>query len=291
MLPNYGANDGALFFPLNDTDYRDYRPQLNALYFYFTRQWYFSNAESREDTLWYTANMAPQTASEQPIKIDHTPLQSFENGGIYLIHDKQTLSFLKCTSYRDRPSHADNLHLDIWYRGENILRDAGTYKYNTDQELVRYFNGTSAHNTLSLGHYDQMKKGPRFIWLHWSKRIAAKLYETEVDYIFEGTINAFRHINPKITHSRKVEKKKGIPFWHITDRLQHQTDLPIRQYWNIGPSFEKHFSISAKDENGQKLSPIIQEGYFSSYYAVKELSKVVVFESHTNLISTTIQLK
>ena len=29
-LPNYGANDGAWFFPLSDTDYRDFRPQLNA---------------------------------------------------------------------------------------------------------------------------------------------------------------------------------------------------------------------------------------------------------------------
>lgn len=32
-LPNYGANDGALFFRLNDCDYRDYRPQLDALHF------------------------------------------------------------------------------------------------------------------------------------------------------------------------------------------------------------------------------------------------------------------
>ncbi len=30
-LPNYGANDGALFFRLNECHYRDYRPQLQAL--------------------------------------------------------------------------------------------------------------------------------------------------------------------------------------------------------------------------------------------------------------------
>ena len=27
-LPNYGANDGALFFKLNDAEYSDYRPSL-----------------------------------------------------------------------------------------------------------------------------------------------------------------------------------------------------------------------------------------------------------------------
>src|SRR5690606_12177276 len=32
-LPNYGSNDGALFFPWTDTDYRDYRPQLNTLHY------------------------------------------------------------------------------------------------------------------------------------------------------------------------------------------------------------------------------------------------------------------
>ncbi|MCH8317262.1 MAG: heparinase, partial [Bacteroidetes bacterium] len=35
MLPNYGANDGSLFFKLNNCGYRDFRPQLNALHYYF----------------------------------------------------------------------------------------------------------------------------------------------------------------------------------------------------------------------------------------------------------------
>ena len=30
-MPNYGSNDGALFFPLSNADYRDYRPQLDVL--------------------------------------------------------------------------------------------------------------------------------------------------------------------------------------------------------------------------------------------------------------------
>ena len=30
-VPNYGANDGALVFPLSTCGYLDYRPQLNAI--------------------------------------------------------------------------------------------------------------------------------------------------------------------------------------------------------------------------------------------------------------------
>src|SRR5690606_17983117 len=44
-LPNYGSNDGALFFPLTDNDYRDYRPQLNTLHKILTGKNLFSTNE------------------------------------------------------------------------------------------------------------------------------------------------------------------------------------------------------------------------------------------------------
>ena len=31
-----------------------------------------------------------------------------------------------------RPSQADALHLDLWHRGVNLLRDAGTFSYNAE---------------------------------------------------------------------------------------------------------------------------------------------------------------
>ncbi len=49
-LPNYGANDGALFFKLSDRHYRDYRPQLQAL---GMCTWYGLGAEfGRCDMVW-----------------------------------------------------------------------------------------------------------------------------------------------------------------------------------------------------------------------------------------------
>ena len=57
---------------------------------------------------------------------------------------------IRCGKHMNRPSQADNLHVDIWYDGVNILRDAGSYRYNVDQKLTNFFTGTISHNTLMV---------------------------------------------------------------------------------------------------------------------------------------------
>ena len=288
-LPNYGANDGAWFFPLSSTDYRDYRPQLDALYFFFNRQHLYPDAAVQEEAGWYGAALsAAPGLGGGGVALPQSPLQAFPQGGCYLIREADTLSFIKCARYKDRPSHADNLHLDLWYRGENIMRDAGTYLYNTDAALVRYFNGTGAHNTVSLGPYDQMEKGPRFIWLHWSQAELAELYEAGEAYVFAGRIRAFRHLARGIRHERQVRKLKGQPHWSVSDRVAHRTGLPLRQYWHPGPAFWGQFAIEAVDEHGQPLVPSEEAGFYSGRYGEKEPTRVLVFETFTAAIHTKI---
>ena len=287
-LPNYGANDGALFFKLNNRPYRDYRPQLNALGYYFNQQYLFDQEDLKEDVYWLSSQVK-KAPSKPSLSLKKEKIAAFENGGYYLIRESDSFSFIRCGSYRDRPSQADNLHLDIWYKGNNILRDAGTYKYNTDQKLVNYFNGTKAHNTVTLGDHDQMLKGPRFIWLHWSKAISATLQERDEAIIFEGKILAFQQKGAQIFHKRKIKKYKDQLCWEIEDQLEHDTDLPMIQYWNIGPTFKSHFVIESFDEQEQPLSPQFTTGYYSGQYGVKESTEVITFMTSLKKIKTIIQ--
>ena len=55
-LPNYGPNDGAWFFPLSDTDYRDFRPQLNALHQLLTGESLYNEDEVMEEAKWMRAS-------------------------------------------------------------------------------------------------------------------------------------------------------------------------------------------------------------------------------------------
>lgn len=281
-LPNYGNNDGALFFPLTSASYRDYRPQLAALEAALGLE-----SEEAEDKFWYGL----KSLSKQP-KITATEPQSFPKGGYYTLKDADTLTFIRCGAYKDRPFQADNLHLDIWVNGENILRDAGSYLYNTDEKWVNYFAGTASHNTLMLGNYNQMQKGPRFVWYDWVKEAEGKWEVESGKFSFEGKIRAFTQVGKNIYHHRKVTKIKNEEKWMIEDWLENAPeDLPVHQIWHPSDSFFDHFSMRAFSQDGAELTAVVTEGWYSSLYGIKEPAQRLVFTTQERYIRTEIQKK
>ena len=285
-LPNYGANDGALFFKLSNADYRDYRPQLQALAAAIGSEAKFY--DSMEDQHWYGLfENARKTYSVT------NGTFSFPKGGYYIIREPQTLTFIKCGGYKDRPQHADNLHMDIWYKGENILPDAGSYKYNTDSDTIRYFSGTASHNTVMLDNKDQMLKGGRFIWFYWSQAKAAELTENGDNYSFSGEVSAFTYIDKGITHRRSIIKKKGKPEWEINDEITNRpSGVQMRQLWHILTPLLKKVKITAFDAGEkQELKCQKQEGWYSSKYGDKEKDTELIFSTDSNRIKTHIEIK
>ncbi len=284
-LPNYGANDGALFFHLSKTHYRDYRPQLQALATALGMS--AGITDVYEDQAWYGISK-PCAEKWQPANGTH----SFGKGGYYIIREAGTLTFIKCGSYKDRPSQADNLHLDIWYKGENILTDAGSYKYNTDDATIRYFSGTRSHNTVMLGDNDQMLKGGRFIWYYWTQCRNAAFAEETGSYSFVGAINAFRYISGNIIHRRTVTKQKDAPVWQIHDEIIGAPyDASIRQLWHVPKEISHNPTITAKDQSGQALQPTHTDGWASPLYGQKEKTNEYCFMPEGNDITTEITAK
>ena len=55
---------------------------------------------------------------------------SYPDGGVHILRGEASAAFIRCTDFRERPSHADQLHVDLWMRGQNIACDAGTFLYN-----------------------------------------------------------------------------------------------------------------------------------------------------------------
>jgi outer membrane protein assembly factor BamB len=275
-LPNYGSNDGALFFKLSDNNYRDYRPQLNALHILLTGKSLYP--EASEDVAWYGAKSKPHF---NPLK-KQFGICTFELGGYFLIREADTLTFIRCGKHFDRPAHADNLHIDIWYKGENVLLDGGSYQYNTEEKLSKYFVGTASHNTVMLGDEDQMLKGSRFIWYYWSQAIEANLEEQDEYYEFSGKISCFRQLSGKIVHGRFVRKIKGKPEWIVTDVIENKPDsINICQMWHTLSS-----QITFKS-TGKKS---ITKGLFSDYYGKKEDNIQIEFETKEQFIKTNIQI-
>jgi hypothetical protein len=173
--------------------------------------------------------------------------------------------------------------MDVWYKGENILCDAGSYKYNTDEETVKYFAGTESHNTVMLDDHDQMLKGPRFIWLNWSQAISASLTETDDYYIFNGSMRCFTYLGKDIMHKRKIIKKKNEPEWIVEDELLHKPEgMTVRQLWHSPGERVRFISMD--------IDPITKEGWRSLYYGEKEPVVQTELRTTDQLIETTIKL-
>ena len=288
QLPNYGANDGALFFKFNDAAYRDYRPQLNALYYFFTKKHLYNEGVSFEDSNWYF-NYKKEVI-DPSFNLEQLSINRFETGGIYTIRDKDTFTFIKCATYKDRPSHADNLHIDIWSKGQNILVDSGTYKYNTDPQLVKYFSGTEGHNTVMLGDFDQMEKGQRFIWLNWAKAKKVEVIEHAHYWEFCGEVEGFQHVGKNIFQKRIIRKYKNKSSWEIEDTIPHTTGLSIRQLWHISPNVFDAVSIKNNNSQGLNVPHNVTEGLYSSEYGLKQANKMLVFETKDFYLKTTLEL-
>lgn len=279
FLPNYGANDGALFFPLTDSEYRDYRPQLNTLHQLLTGENLFENKEIQEDSFWVQNN---KSSKQQFNKLkQEIGAMSFDKGGYFICRTEHSFTFVRCGSHKDRPSHADNLHLDVWVKGTNILRDSGTYKYNTDKEIVDYFAGTNGHNTVSVNNQSQMFKGSRFIWFYWTQSRAAKWTEENDYFIFNGSISAFRYLNNKAVHNRTIKIAKNSNQWIINDEVLHLDNYTKKQLWHFD---EAPVTCTSLNNNfAHALS------FNSSFYGQKETGKAIAI-SFDKTIETIIEL-
>ncbi|MEL7222345.1 MAG: alginate lyase family protein, partial [Bacteroidota bacterium] len=283
-LPNYGNNDGALFFPLSSTGFRDYRPSLSALALALKEPLRFQEAGSMEEAHWYGLSSGAIATVRLP------EAQALPVGGYYTWREKESFTFIRCGDYKDRPGQADALHLDLWYQGENILRDAGTYSYNDDEKLLRQFWGTAAHNTLTLGDYDQMQKGSRFIWYYWTTVSQATTKTTDAYWEFSGTIKGFQQLATDIYHQRTVRKYKDVPHWEIRDQVRGNFSENLIQHWHLAPEQLKNVQISATDEEGKSLALHTRPAWYSSVYGHKEESSCLSFVTPGRTLITTIKI-
>ncbi len=276
FVPNYGNNDGALFFPLSDTEYRDYRPQLNTLHILLTGKSLYNSPQFNEDCNWMDSPVTISKFSSLEKKMG--PL-SFPMGGFYLLREKESFTFLRCGNHKDRPAQADNLHLDIWYKGENVLRDSGTYKYNTKKEYQDYFSGTAGHNTVMIGEHSQMLKGNRFMWFYWTQANFAIWEEKDDQYVFTGEISAFRQLDPKATHKRTIIKQKNSPEWIVKDQVNGNHESNCRQLWHLSDNQ----SIQLINKT---IPPTVIPSYNSSFYGEMKKGKGLAFIFSKELTTT-----
>ncbi len=284
FLPNFGPNDGSIYFKLNDADYRNFIPQLNALASLLEINIPVSiDDESIEDEFWFTCKLSKSKKKSLNV---YEGKNNYKNGGYLQILDSESNSLLKTPLLKFRAAQNDLLHLDIWYKGINVLKDAGSYSYNTDEKTSMLFNGISGHNTVCLNGEHHMLKGPRFTWLFKPKLLSAEFMENELEYTMQVSMEVY---HPKLyILNRKVKKNKGSPIWEIEDSvlkgMTHEDRLV--QFWNLDCQlpFKVDLLSVGNVERKEEL------GYESVYYGVKSPVNKIIFSTQANLLKVRLEI-
>lgn len=152
--PNLGANDGAYLFPLTVCPFEDYRPVAHAAARAFL-DYDLPPGPWDEMSLWFGAQASGPRSVALPRYLGDQ------------LYGRDSWACLRTAQFVSRPSHADQLHFDLWWRGLNVTPDAGTYLYNApppwDNSLVTAF----VHNTVTVDGRDQFTRAGRFLYLDW----------------------------------------------------------------------------------------------------------------------------
>jgi len=235
-VPNYGSNDGALVLPLNNCDFSDYRPVVQLVHFITHRKRLFPPGEWDEDLYWLVGESALQASQEA------SPLQmnaSFPDAGVYVIQAEKSKAVLRCTDFHFRPSHADQLHMDLWWQDENVACDAGTYLYHGQGLWRNGLASTAVHNTVCVDDSDQMVHLGIFTWVAYAKARIIQNGLLDGVQVWQGQQGGYQRLNDSVLHTRSVFAP-GQDRWLVLDQLESQqphlfalqwllADLPVEE--------------------------------------------------------------
>ncbi|MFN8488775.1 MAG: alginate lyase family protein [Caldilineaceae bacterium] len=227
-VPLYGQTDGALILPLSNCDYLDFRPVVQATHYLATGERCYPRGPWDEDLLWLFGPGALEAPLHAPAQED---LQA-ESSGYYTLRSTDAFVFTRCATYRDRPSQADMLHVDLWWRSQNIALDAGTYSYNAPAPWNNSFAHTAYHNTVTVDSLDQMAQVGKFMWLPWlhsRMRVMKKSPHNQLGY-WEGEHDGYNRLRVPVSYRRAIVRL-GETAWLVLDALASQAPHIYRLHW------------------------------------------------------------
>lgn len=279
--PNMGSNDGAMFETLHNSNYRDFRPSTQLFFGVLKKQRVFDKGDCDEALFW----RYPSNYSQFPMWTINRPVMEVFDEEMLLLTDKELNVFLKLPNARYRHATCDAFHLDVWYKGINVLCDSGSYSYNAGDETDR-FKSVQAHNTVQFGNHEQMPKISRFLYGKWIQVKTIKEPEQNKGSWFWKGSYTDHHDN---THSRTLK-------WDTVQRkLTIIDDVPSPQneiktlYWHSPKAEVNSIKIHVVDANREALHPEQSVGARSLYYMEKSSKQTLAFKTQSDQLITTIE--
>jgi hypothetical protein len=227
-VPNLGSNDGAYILPLTICDFGDHRPVLQAAGRAFLGRDVLPSGEWDETGLWLTPHLGKvvETKASPPLRFD----------------GRDSWAYLRAARFSSRPGHADQLHLDLWWRGHNLAMDGGSFQYNADPPWRNALDLTSLHNTLTVNGREQMRKVGQFLWLDWAQAEVVDTQRADDGHLVWAAAQHDGYLKLGVNHRRTVSCEGDR--WSVRDQVwpadesnQRGGKFLVRLHWLL-PDWE-----------------------------------------------------
>jgi Heparinase II/III-like protein len=212
---------------LSNCDYQDFRPIIQSTHYLSNHTRCYTEGPWDEDLLWLfgpDALKAPESAQQR------TNLKA-DSGGYYTLRSDAGFVFTRAAGFRHRPAQADMLHVDLWWQGQNIAMDAGTFSYNAPAPWNNPLAHTAYHNTVTVDDQDQMNRAGKFLWLPWL-RGRARAYRNSPDHhlaYWEGEHDGYERLPAPARHRRAILRLGE--HWLVLDDLNSAEKHSYRLHW------------------------------------------------------------
>jgi hypothetical protein len=254
-FPQFGDWDDGLYYKLDSNKITDYYSFVETIGYFFNQ-----NKPTTENDI--LESLFGKIEILKNININNYHL--FEKGKFGIYKDKKVYLFIN-NQEQIFHSHSDGLSIELSINGQNILTDSGTYSYNKDHELRKYFRSTKSHNTVFLG-MDQATQIGSFRWVNQPKTFLRK---SENETEFEGYIKT--KDNSKHKRTVKVQKNEIIIKDEINSKKEYfeinyhfGTDIEIKKTNEKEILINDRYRLSIESEKDYKIK--IEDSYYSESY-------------------------
>lgn len=284
-VSNIGANDGAKLIPLTDTHYRDYRPSVQLASALFLNEFKYPVDGKYHQVLNLILGYDQKLEVKASLKS-----KLFSDGGYAFLKNEDSSVYFRCPSFKFRPGQCDAFHLDFWLNGKNILRDGGSFSYNTDDKWLTYFSGVESHNTVQFDERNQMAKLSRFLYGNWLKTKILSSYFTDVS---SQVITASYTDGWQAQHKRSISIKSNKLI--VNDEVSGFKQKAVLRWrlipgnWVFNGNTISNGVVSILIESNKVIKRLeLTQGWESRYYLRKTQLPVLEVEINDSGIITTL---
>ena len=281
-VPNLGLNDGSLPFRFDENVlFRNYRHQIDTLSLALNNTLKSSGNDYEIFFKGIKNDLVP--ISKEPLK--KTGLIEYRGAGYIVINEGAINLLVRAGNYNSRPGQSDNMHVDLWFKGCNLLCDSGSYSYNTsNKDMTSYFLSTKSNNTVTVNDSDHMEKGANFIWTSIVEYHEINCQTIAGDYKINIVMEAYKYYPKPLMLQRTIILSVANNELIVEDRILNADEnqhLQLKQHW--------HSPIDCKDKIkiNSNADLVKNKGHVSLFYG--KLDPVIRFDcvSSNNTVKTS----